>query len=174
MESRIGLGDLCGMAEDASMPVTMEDGMTETRRVVGWWMPWAAGFFDGEGSTLVTNKNPRRRRDFPTLKVIVTQHGAGGIPDTLTRFVAVAGCGKINGPYQYRGYKTPRYYWSVTDRDAAYVLRILWPYLGKVKREQARRSVDLVNASFVHRREYGGIDRSPLQIPDQEDGNGLL
>lgn len=90
---------------------------------------WAAGFFDGEGSCLISS--PR------TAYMSVRQTH----PEVLHRFQQAVGFGSIRGPYQQKNKKhSPYWEWGVgghTYVQAA--VAILWGFLGTVKREQALR-----------------------------------
>ncbi len=57
-------------------------------------LAWAAGFFDGEGTTIA--RTDKRRPGYFQLDVSVPQAGRSGIPAVLTRFRrAMLGVGKI-------------------------------------------------------------------------------
>jgi hypothetical protein len=92
---------------------------------------WAAGFFDGEGTTGVN----RQSRDYPIgrcvylrLIMVVTQKDRR----PLDRFARAVGVGEVTldkrGYHQWRVFNTPR---------VLTALRVLWPHLSQPKREQA-------------------------------------
>jgi hypothetical protein len=91
-------------------------------------LAWAAGFFDGEGCTMV-----KRKRGNAAVNLIVAQK----TPEMLERFQAAVGGGYI--------YHNPRaqgapYNWQATSQPVArQVLDLLWPYLGSIKQAQAER-----------------------------------
>jgi hypothetical protein len=94
-----------------------------------WDFAWAAGLFDGEGSTstyIPKGKTYIRRQ------MAVSQGGLPGqVPAVLTRFKGIVGVGNITGPYE------GLYYWKTTRKDAVDLVgALLWPYLGSVKRAQ--------------------------------------
>ena len=92
-------------------------------------LSWAAGLFDGEGSTSTT-KASRWRLQIPQ-----------GHREVLDRFQkAVGGLGHIFGPYPPApGRKLPRYQWAAQSfEEAQAVLAMLWFKLGTVKRAQAK------------------------------------
>lgn len=100
-------------------------------------LAWAGGFFDGEGHT--GGKGTLGR---PSIQV--GQCGPKDRPpDVLVRFqAAVGGLGKIYGPYgPYRpNIKQESPLWNYQTNSASEtreVLRLLWPWIGAVKREQA-------------------------------------
>jgi len=73
-------------------------------------LAWAAGLFDGEGSTeLHTRRRPDRT--WFSLRSRVSQCDAQGIPEVLQRFQAVVRCGRIDGPTSGEGYENA-YKWD--------------------------------------------------------------
>jgi hypothetical protein len=91
---------------------------------------WAAGLFDGEGSSSMYV--PRARRT--ARRQIQVSQGAtdGQLPPVLVRFREIVGVGNVTGPY-----RDSLYYWKTTRKDAIdLVAATLWPYLGEVKRAQ--------------------------------------
>jgi hypothetical protein len=102
-------------------------------------LAWAAGFFDGEGSTMFGGARRSGARHYP--KISITQ--AGTIekpPEVLERFRrAVGGLGSIVGPEVYDDARfKPR--WVYRCHSLVFVsavIAFLWPYLGEVKRTQA-------------------------------------
>jgi len=97
---------------------------------------WAAGFFDGEGSTVAHVVD--RVRGYLRLDVTVPQHGGALVPAVLTRFqAAVLGLGRIVGPDDLG-----RYRWeSRSFGEGQATIALLWRYLGQVKRAQATRAI---------------------------------
>ncbi len=91
---------------------------------------WAAGLFDGEGSSSMYV--PRQRKT-PRRQLQVSQGGVPGPPpEVLIRFGVIVGEGNITGPY--RGYL---FYWKTTQKAAIdRVAATLWPYLSAAKRSQ--------------------------------------
>src|SRR5688572_25273751 len=92
-------------------------------------LAWAAGIFDGEGST---STYLRRERKTPRRQIAVSQGGVPGeFPAVLVRFMSIVGVGNITGPYD------GLYYWKTTRKDAVdSVGAMLWPYLSYEKRRQ--------------------------------------
>jgi hypothetical protein len=90
---------------------------------------WAAGLFDGEGST---STYVPKGKTYPRRQMAVSQGGLPGqVPAVLTRFKAVVGVGNITGPYE------GLYYWKTTRKDAVDLVgTLLWPYLSGEKRRQ--------------------------------------
>jgi hypothetical protein len=93
-------------------------------------LAWAAGFFDGEGSTILDARPGRK----VSLKVQVAQTE----PTVLERFRKAVGVGNINGPYR-RNEVNQADYWQfrVQGAGALDVLKALWPFLSYAKRDQA-------------------------------------
>ncbi len=140
-------------------------------------LAWAAGFFDGEGSTMVHLDDSRP--GYVRLEAAVPQSGRGsGIPATLVRFqTAVGGIGRIVGPDERDIYK-----WVSQGRlEALATQALLWKQLGGVKRHQANVAIkhfmaqydspDLVARTGRHERRVfelvrGAIPRAndPIQV----------
>lgn len=106
-------------------------------------LAWAAGFFDGEGTTIA--KQDARRPDQFQLQFTVPQCGRDGVPDVLSRFQrAVLGMGVIDKPYGDSMYR-----WRArgfVDGQAA--LALLWPFLSAVKRAQAASALRAVATQY--------------------------
>jgi hypothetical protein len=107
-------------------------------------LAWAAGFFDGEGSTIA--KSSRRRPDYFQLDVSVPQCDHDGVPEVLVKFKrAMLGCGAI-----YPQHRDDLYKWSAGGRIVSEMaLALMWPWLGAVKREQAQAAMALVDAQYA-------------------------
>ena len=118
--------------------------MTRTRalRVDHECLAWAAGFFDGEGTTFA--KSDRDRPGYHQLCVSVPQAGTS-TPLVLERFrTAMFGMGRIDPPS-----KSGAYLWRARGFvDAQQTVIVLWPYLGEVKRRQAGRAMGLVAQQY--------------------------
>jgi len=111
---------------------------------------WAAGLFDGEGSTELYTRRTSDRTWF-ALRSRVSQCDAQGIPEVLERFRAVVRCGRIDGPTSGEGYENA-YKWDAGADDTLRVLPKIWPWLGTVKRVQAIEAVKSVDALPILRR----------------------
>lgn len=100
-------------------------------------LAWAAGLFDGDGSTCLAKH--RTHEGYVTVEVSISQASSSGVPEALARFqMAMGSVGRTFGPYAGRGRGEPIYrYKAVRLADADHVLRSLWPWLGSVKRIQA-------------------------------------
>lgn len=120
---------------------------------------WAAGFFDGEGSTV---PNRTRNGNLNPPSISINQASDNDLPpEVLERFCRAVGVmGKITGPYIQENRK-PRYnirYGRLSDVRS--VLEALWPYLGSVKREQATRCMDAYAADAARRAPFHQKNRT--------------
>jgi hypothetical protein len=107
-------------------------------------LAWAAGFFDGEGSTIVhTDKS---RPGYLRLEVVVPQSGGGrGVPAVIVRFhKAVGGICRIVGPEGHDMYKCV----SGGRLEAMAIVALLWDQLGDVKRRQANDAMKTFLAQY--------------------------
>lgn len=98
-------------------------------------LAWAAGVFEGEGGTCSIQDTRR----YPILHV--TQSGETECPpDVLTRFrTAVGGIGFVDGP-KFRPGRKPVWKFRAAGFELTQaIVAMLWPWLGTVKRAQAKR-----------------------------------
>ena len=106
-------------------------------------LAWAAGFFDGEGTTIA--RGYAARPGYRQLSITVPQACREGVPPVLLRFQrAMLGMGHITGP-EDDGMYVLRF---GAREEARLVLELLWPYLGRVKRAQATRALSLVDLQY--------------------------
>jgi hypothetical protein len=105
-------------------------------------LAWAGGFFDGEGSTLARSETARP--GYRQLGVVVPQAGGSVVPEVLTRFAeALPGLGRIGGP------SNGLFRWRATDYTRARATaEILRPWIGTVKRDQAKAAIDAVDEQY--------------------------
>lgn len=90
---------------------------------------WAAGFFDGEGTTSVLKA---QRDKYAYIRMGISQK----LTEPLERFLQIVGKGKI-----YKSNTRDIYSWNCyKQEDVEIVLNLLWPYLTSVKREQANKA----------------------------------
>jgi len=109
------------------------------------WRAWAAGLFDGEGSSYLLKH--RTHPGYLVGELAVTQSSRVGSPEVLRRFAAVVGAGYIAGPFIQKSATKDVYRWKAGARvDVERVVAELWPWLGEVKRLQAQRMLDVVRA----------------------------
>lgn len=100
-------------------------------------LAWAGGLYDGEGSASVTPHRTHVGHFSP--EVGVTQSGTTR-PQLLERFQDVLGRGRIYGPYTQEGATLPVFRWKAAAlNDVDHALYVLAPWIGPVKRDQARR-----------------------------------
>lgn len=94
---------------------------------------WAAGFFDGEGTT-----SNEFTRSYPTIKLVVVQVER----ELLERFNdAIGQLGTLYGPYP-RGDNQPISHVVVTGFERTQMtLALLWPYLSAPKKVQATKAM---------------------------------
>lgn len=111
---------------------------------------WAAGLFDGEGSTELHTRRTTQRTWF-SLRSRVSQCDANGSPAVLQRFRAIVGGGRIDGPTSGDGYENA-YKWDAGADESLRVLGLIWPWLGTVKRVQAIEAIRTVDALPMLRR----------------------
>lgn len=108
-------------------------------------LAWAAGLFDGDGSTCF--ERHRTRSDYRRADMAVTQTSRTGVPEVLIRFHSTVAVGHINGPYGGSARWEPVYRWKAHRLiDVQRVARVLWPWLGTVKRGQASNVITIVAA----------------------------
>lgn len=111
-------------------------------------LAWAAGFFDGEGSTYL--EKHRTHPGYFNLEMSVTQSDARGRPHVQEKFARLAGIGRIYGPYPSGPAWDPVYRWKV--RKPALIQELvsrLDPWLGDLKRVQAAEALSVVNAQTL-------------------------
>lgn len=99
-------------------------------------LAWAAGFFDGEGST---------HSNQPSLQLTVGQVNL----DNLHRFMAAIGATSgLGKPKTYQNRK-PFSQFRVYGAKAIRAINLLWPYLGKEKQMQAVRAMLIYGSRSV-------------------------
>ena len=100
-------------------------------------LAWAAGFFDGEGCTSATKMGGSPRfptRRYPLIGIAQVDRAV------LDRFRDAVGFGKVTGPYEKKNPNArPQYRYSIQGFvPVTTVMARLWPWLGEIKRQQAR------------------------------------
>jgi hypothetical protein len=105
---------------------------------------WAAGFFDGEGSSYVAFGHPRK--DGSRL-AYVRVRAAQNHREPLDRLQAELG-GTVTGPY-----KTGMFAWQMqASKEVPKAMARLWPFLGTAKKQQyisARERANTNNGGTV-------------------------
>lgn len=127
-------------------------------------LAWAAGFFDGEGSTIL--RTDSRRRGYHQLESSVPQSDPNGTPEVLIKFQrAMLGIGRISKE------AGAMHKWIVAGRmETQIALALLWPWLGIVKREQARAAMDQVEQQYADGR---FLLRAPRKWPALEPHDAI-
>lgn len=96
-------------------------------------LAWAAGFFDGEGTTSYLKKD-----NWIGPRMSVAQNNK----DTLVRFLNAVGCGKI---YEHTT-RPGMFQWTLQKgKDVEICLNMLWPFLSEQKKEQAIKVYNLID-----------------------------
>lgn len=100
-------------------------------------LAWAGGLYDGEGCASLSPHRSHAGHFSP--EVAVTQSG-NVRPQVLERLREIVGCGRIYGPYTQAGATLPVFRWKAAAlKDVEHSLYVLAPWIGHVKRQQARK-----------------------------------
>ena len=124
-------------------------GPTDGTGARGFESAWAAGLFDGEG-TFGAYASTRMRPSWRGVSMSIPQASATVIPDTLLRFRAAVGVGTVTGPRMVPSpwSRLPQYRWQATGRHVCTAaIRVIWPWLGPVKRAEIRAATEHLDAS---------------------------
>ena len=121
-------------------------------------LAWAAGLFEGEGCILNRFHNDR-------VLAVGARISTYTDLDVLQRFKDIIGFGKITGPYQRYGpdgspYKTSWSWKADSFEEAQATIALLWPWLGKRRREKAKECLALFHKRDL--RSGKGISRRPI------------
>jgi hypothetical protein len=110
---------------------------------------WAAGLFDAEGCTSLSDRS--ERKGYKDIEASVTQGGGDRLPpEELARFMNCVALGRINGPYEQEGATQPVYRWRIHRLDEVRsMLHVLLPWVGTVKRRQAFRAIQVIEGQPV-------------------------
>ena len=109
------------------------------------WAAWAAGVFDGEGSSYLVEH--RTHVGYRNSEARVTQGSPADVPEMLLRFHTVVGTGRIYGPYRQRDANLLVYRWNTSARKGVEtMLARIWTWLGETKRSQAAAVLATVRA----------------------------
>lgn len=101
-------------------------------------LEWAAGLFDGEGSSF-THLN-KSRNNYPVFVIALSQSHDD---EVVRRFLKAVGRGKIREVYSRFNPDTPIFTYRCNGWDAIEVIRRLWPHLSGPKRRQASKALRL-------------------------------
>jgi hypothetical protein len=102
-------------------------------------LAWAAGFFDGEGCFFHgVRKRYGNSKGGPYHRTETRMTQAH--PAVLERFREVVGLGQVYGPYAKQGPRDrPQWqYVAYGWRQTQAIIALLWPWIGEVKRLQAK------------------------------------
>lgn len=134
-------------------------------------LAWAAGFFDGEGTTSAVRQRHHKRPDgtyrydYPAVHILISQNHDAAV---LHRFkAAVSGIGAIYGPYDRKGSSSWVYNAVGFERSQA-VIAMLWRWLGTIKREQAKRAL----TTYLAARPIAGVrtgHRLPMEVRNERE-----
>lgn len=104
---------------------------------------WLAGILEGEGyfgaqKSLRPSGNYSKRI---SVRLEMTDE------DIISRVADITGIGNI-GEYHRPGYRIS-YYWQVQSKtDASCIMRLIYPYMGKRRREQIERCMALIGLAI--------------------------
>jgi hypothetical protein len=109
-------------------------------------LAWAGGFFDGEGSTYLEKHRTHPGHFVPRL--YVPQCAEIGVAVELRRLKSALGrLGSISGVRPGKGNRKPYRRWRVSAPvDVQLGLHLLWPFIGAVKRTQARAVLQVMHS----------------------------
>jgi hypothetical protein len=107
---------------------------------------WAGGFFDGEGSTYL--EKHRTHAGYVVPRLYVPQSAEiGTAPELLRLKSALGDIGTISGVRSGKGNWKPYRRWRVcVTADVQLGLHLLWPFIGDVKRSQARGVMQVIHS----------------------------
>ena len=110
-------------------------------------LPWAAGFFDGEGSVCCTTNNGVA---FSRVQLSIGQKDFnGGIADTLLRFQKAVGCGHIYVKTKGEKESNQHQFIISKNQDVRKVIDLLWNELSEAKKQQATRAFQLLRKNHA-------------------------
>lgn len=102
-------------------------------------LAWAAGLVDGEGSFILarTHGRPTDKRRYAAPRLSVAQCHEG----VLNTLHSALGFGTIYGPYKPKQPRAnPFWLYQITGfEETQAMIALLWPWLGEVKKAQAKR-----------------------------------
>ena len=107
-------------------------------------LSWAAGFFDGEGST--TYDSQCLRKDGSIYKNPLITISQAHYPELLNKFQEIFGLGKV-----YKNNKDVYRYRVKGFEKVQAIVAMMWVFLGSQKRQQA---TSVLNDYIAHMREH--------------------
>ena len=106
-------------------------------------LAWAAGFFEGEGCISAVPRAHGGHR----FQIQICQVDT----EPLERFRLAVGVGSLFGPYQYKGNRQPHYrFQTASFEDTQAVIAMLWRWLSRRRKDQAKRTLLTVLAHYRH------------------------
>lgn len=124
-------------------------------------LAWCAGFFDGEGSTFIVR---RKRITLPPRAEVKLSIGQAH-PAVLERFVQYFDMGKVRGPYLSNSL-TEFWMCSCQGPRVDGIMRKMWPYLDRVKRQQYITARDTSRAENREAEQAWQNGRRRLSVPN--------
>jgi hypothetical protein len=134
--------DPASVNDDFLPDMSEENGMTEDQRII-----WAAGFFDGEGTTSISRQQHTQAKYLLyQVRVTVSQK----VPGPLGVFRDLFG-GNL---YTYKWKGNDYWYWVASGGRATMMLETLLPFL-ILKKERAAICIQFQNELMAWNRDYG-------------------
>jgi hypothetical protein len=132
-------------------------------------LAWAAGFYDGEGSTATYHAYTKEHVAKDGKKSILSSDNISMAVSQvdkrpIERFKSIMGnVGSINGPYKdKRPTSSPIWWYRISGvNNVREALRKLWPWLSEPKREQAEKAL---GKRLVKMKRFGGLKSDGLII----------
>src|SRR5436190_4137662 len=134
-------------------------------------LAWAGGFFDGEGSTYLEKHRTHANYYYPVL--YVPQCAETGVAPELLRLKSAVGLGNISGLRQDGPDWTPYRRWRVvTVFKVQTALHLIWPFIGDVKRNQARQVMKTVHGQpdLLRATQHSGSPAHVIASADMTNG----
>ena len=104
-------------------------------------LAWAAGFFDGEGTT--AHAGGRR----VVARIVQATDQPSSAPQTLERFKRAVGVGRVRWARSKDERRKEQWVYAAERRsDVELMFSQLWPYLSNPKRDQANRAFEKADA----------------------------
>src|SRR5947207_13660201 len=95
-------------------------------------LAWAAGLFDGEGSTTYHGRKPTHS----VVKLQIAQVDRR----VLDQFARIVKCGRVYGPHPHGRHRPLYYFVANSFEEVQAVIAMLWVWLSRLKKEQAIRA----------------------------------
>lgn len=108
---------------------------------------WAGGLFEGEGCFTCADHGPSRHK-YPRALLGMTDE------DSVRRFHAAVGIGKVYGPRIGRPGEKPIWTWGVNGFERVQaIVAMLWPWLGVRRQAKAAEVVNLTKSIGIYGRD---------------------